>query len=238
MKQGVVDEIRSAGGEVYGVTSEPQALASRAQEEWELPFACVGDPHHEVSAAARERGGLDLRVQTDYEFLQRATAWDVSHPRGFFQPGVLALSREGRILYRWRSIPTRANTGGATGRPTPEHVWASVRAALAAPASGDAALDEDPPLDSRRTPFPLFAALLMANGWFLRPRPFSNQGDGKNPLKGIPRAMRRLVVFVALWVAAFAWLPTAGVALALIAYLSIAILGFRSIYTTFADDSA
>ena len=45
MPSGVVDVIRAAGGEVYAVTSEPQALATLAQEEWGLSFECVGDPH-------------------------------------------------------------------------------------------------------------------------------------------------------------------------------------------------
>ena len=44
-------------------------------------------------------------------------------------------------------------------------------------------------LDSRPVFFPLFTALLMANGWFMRPRPFTYQGDGKNPMQRIPMVM-------------------------------------------------
>ena len=50
MLSGVVDAIRAAGGEVYAVTSEPQALAARAEEEWDLSFECVGDPHQEIAS--------------------------------------------------------------------------------------------------------------------------------------------------------------------------------------------
>ena len=61
MSSGVVDAIRAAGGAVYAVTSEPQSLAARAQEEWGLSFECVGDPHQEIAGAARHQGMLDLR---------------------------------------------------------------------------------------------------------------------------------------------------------------------------------
>ena len=43
MKSGVLDEIRAAGGEVFAVTSEPQTLATEAEEEWDLGFPVVGD---------------------------------------------------------------------------------------------------------------------------------------------------------------------------------------------------
>jgi hypothetical protein len=136
VKSGVVDAIRAAGGEIYGITSEPQALASRAQDDWELPFECVGDPHQEIADAARKRGWLDLRVGEVGDFFTRDTAWEVSHPKGFFQPGVIALTSKQRLLYRWQSIPTRENAGGATGRPSAEHVWESIQQTLADDADG------------------------------------------------------------------------------------------------------
>ena len=110
MLSGVVDAIRAAGGEVYAVTSEPQALAARAQEEWDLSFECVGDPHQEIAGAARHQGMLDLRTSEVGEFITRDTAWAVSHPKGFYQPGVLALNSE-RLLYRWQSIPNSRQYG-------------------------------------------------------------------------------------------------------------------------------
>ena len=38
MKRGVIDEVREAGGEVFGITSEPHALAAEAKEAWDLNF--------------------------------------------------------------------------------------------------------------------------------------------------------------------------------------------------------
>ena len=235
MHAGVVDAIRAAGGEVYAVTSEPEALASRAQDDWELPFECVGDPHQEIADLARDRGLLDLHVQPVMEFLTRDTSWGVTHPKGFYQPGVLALERGGRVLYRWRSIPNRENAGGAARRPTAEYVWAKVQDALAQD-EADAPLDERPDMDTRRTFFPLFVAMLMAHGWFLRPKVFSYQGDGVNPMTRFPHVMTRLVAFIFLWVTAFVIAPKWAL-VALLLYGLIAIPGVVKVYTTFANEA-
>ena len=232
----MVEAVRAAGGEIYAITSEPQALASRAQEDWELPFECVGDPHHEIAATVSERGWFDLRTSEVNDFLIRDTQWEVTHPKGFYQPGTLALTSEQRVLYRWRSIPTRKNVGGASGRPTAEHVWSRVRAALSEGPARDVALDRTPVLDGFSPPFAVFAVILMAHGWFLRPRPFTYQGDGKNPVERIPMVMRRIVGFLALWVAAFAFLPGLWVGVALALYLPVAIRGFHKIYSTFENE--
>ena len=214
MNSGVLEEIRAAGGEVYGVTSEPQRLADRAQADWELDFECVGDPHQEIPETARERGWLEIFVQTRLDFLrQSAPGFEPAHPKGYFQPGVLVLSREGRVLYRWRSVPSRKNVGGATVRPTPEHVWRSVQTALeSGTTETDAPHDDDPELDSPVVPWPLFVSLLIANGWFLRPLAFAQKKNGPTPQQRIKIAMARLAAFVTLWIAAFAALPALPVA--------------------------
>ena len=237
VESGVVEAVRAAGGELYAITSEPQALAARARDDWQLPFECIGDPHHEIADASRERGWLDLRTQEADEFLIRDTVWDVVHPKGFFHPGVLVLNSEGHLLYRWRSVPTRANAGSAAGRPSPTYVWGRVHAALAQEPGKDAALDEAPTLDDKPVIFPLFAAALMANGWFMRPKAFTYQGDGKNPMKRVPIVLLRLLLFVLLWVAAFAVLPTLWVSAALILYLPVAVRGLRKVYTIFQNEA-
>ena len=222
MKSGVIEQIRAAGGEVYGVTSEPQRLAERAQADWELDFECVGDPHQEIPETANDRGWLEIFVQTRLDFLrQSAPGFEPAHPKGYFQPGVLVLSREGRVLYRWRSVPSRKNVGGALVRPTPEHVWSSVQTALASGNDGaDAALDDQPEMDSPAVPWPLFVSLLIANGWFLRPLAFAQKKNGPTPVQRIKVAGVRLGVFAALWVAAFATLPTLPVAVVFVAWIA------------------
>lgn len=217
-KAGVVEKIRAAGGEIYAVTSEPQALASRAQAEWDLGFEAVGDPHHEIAGTCRDRGWLDLFFNPKLGLLQASastmeSSFDPQHPKGYYQPGVLALSSSSRVLYRWRCVPTHKNMGGATERPTAEHVWSEVNRALAGPTdAADAAPDTDPPLDSRGLPWPLFASLLIANGWFIRPLGFVQTPGGPTPQRRILRALLRLVGFVVLWGVALWWLPTLVVA--------------------------
>lgn len=220
----MVDEVRKSGGEIYAVTGEPQTLASRAQSDWGFDFESVGDPHHEISGSCRERGWIELFVNERIDSLRQATNdepdWSAQHPKGHFQPGLLAVTAEGRVLYRWRSVPTRQNIGGALGRPTPEHVWSQIAAALGSHADGDAAFDEDAPLDSPNVLWPLFAALLVANGWFLRPLAFVNKTDGPSPEQRIRRAGFRLLGFVAAWAAAFWWGPPLVVGAALVAWLA------------------
>ena len=217
-----MDEIRSAGGEIYAITSEPQRLASMAQDVWELSFETVGDPHHEISDACRSRGWLELYVNQDVALMSRDESSIYSHPKGYFQPGVLSLDSEGRVLYRWRGTPTRKNMGGATERPTANHVFDNVsRALAAAPASGeraDAELDTKPRLDSRGIPWPLFMSLLVANGWFIKPKPFSFLREGPPVKQRARRALLRVPLFIAAWVVAFALLPSLWVGIALIAW--------------------
>jgi len=224
-KQGVVEAIRSAGGEIFGITSEPQTLASEAAESWGLAFPLIGDPHHEIADQCRARGWLDLYVNAHRDrhgIVARGHDIPV-HPKGYFQPGVLALTAEGRILYRWRGVPTRSNNGGATERPTPDHVWQATQRALAATGAPDAALDTPPKVDLRGIPWPLFVLLLLANGNFWRPKGFGLHRRGPDDVT--PRALRafaKLALFVAGWVA-----------LALLAYAAIAAPGILEMHRAF-----
>ena len=154
MKRGVVEKIRAAGGEVYAITSEPQHLADQAHEHWDLDFENVGDPHQEISRTCSERGWLTLYANRgDLEFLQRGADWEVEHPKGYFQPGVLALTNAGRVLYRWRSVPSAENLGGTVARPTAEHAWSAIERSLAeGAAAGNAPHDDDPVVDPRPPP--------------------------------------------------------------------------------------
>ena len=166
----MVEKIRAAGGEVFAVSSEPQHLANQAHEHWGLNFDNIGDPHQEIPRVCDERDWLTLYANRgDTEFLQRGADWTVEHPKGFFQPGVLAVTQSGRILYRWRSVPSDANLNGTVARPTAEHVWRSIDEALMAGAiSGDAAHDDHPEIDSPPPPRIVFMAALIANGWFFQ----------------------------------------------------------------------
>jgi len=231
--------VRAAGGEIYAISSEPQELAGKAATDWHLDFETVGDPHHEISGACRERGWIDLFVNERLEFLEAsagagtlATDWAPTHPKGYFQPGVLALTGDGRVLYRWRAVPTHSNMGGATERPTAEHVWTGIARALESGANAaDALLDTDPALDSTGIPWPLFASLLIANGWFVNARGFKSA-------RHVLMAGVRLLAFAGAWIAAFAWLPTLPVAVVLAAWVAYITPKVRWVGQEFQDASA
>lgn len=234
-KQGVVEAIRAGGGEIYAVTSEPQSLARNAQEDWETGLEHVGDPHQEILGACRDRGWISLFTNDWGGGFVGRLSW-VSHPKGYFQPGVLALDRHGRVLYRWRCRPNRRNVGGAVARPTPDHVWDRVRAALAEPPGApDAPYDEDPKLDSGPVPWPVFVAVLLANGWFLKPEPFDQRSGGPSVRSRQTRALLRIPLFAAAWIAAFAWLPWWIPAAALAAWIAKVTPRIRSLNAQFQN---
>jgi hypothetical protein len=233
---GVAEKVRAAGGGIYAISSEPQALAGRAAIDWHLDFETVGDPHHEISGACRERGWIDLFVNEHLEFLKASASeapdWAPTHPKGYFQPGVLALNGDGRVLYRWRGVPTHQNMGGATERPTAEHVWTRIAHALESGANAaDAPLDTDPALDSFGIPWPIFSSLLIANGWFLR-------AQGFRSVRHVVKAGIRLIAFAIAWIAAFVWLPTLPVAAALAGWVAYITPKWRWVSREFQDVSA
>ena len=220
MSEGVVDKVRAAGGEVYAITSEPQRLADMAKEQWDLPFESIGDPHHEISGACKQQNWLDLIVNEETDLFVSTEEVTYSHPNGYFQPGVLALDKASRVLYRWRGIPTRANIGGAIGRPTAGYVFENISQALKpqAIATGDVTLDSNPELDSRGIPWPLFLSLLVANGWFIKPRVFRWNKRGLSVRARLGLAMLKLPLFIGLWIVAFMQLPVVLVSLALLGW--------------------
>ena len=90
----MLDEIRAAGGEVFAITSEPQTLATEAEEDWGLGFPVVGDPHHEIRKDCLDRGWVDVFYNTDSGHL-RERSW-ASHPNGYYQPAVVAINSGSR----------------------------------------------------------------------------------------------------------------------------------------------
>lgn len=238
-KEGVVQAIRDAGGQVYAITSEPQALARNAQDEWATGMEHVGDPHQEILGACVERGWLSL-FSADFGDLGGALPDWVSHPGGgYFQPGVLAVRSEGRVLYRWRSRPSRTNIGGAIARPKPDYVWKNVEAALREPAEApNVPLDEKPELDANPAPWPLFVMLLLANGWFLQPVPFNYRPGEDTVPKRIRNAMLRLAGFVAVWIAAGLLLPIWIVVLAFAGWVAKVAPGIRLVNDRFQNVEA
>ena len=168
-----------------------------------------------------ERGWLTLYANRgDHEFLRRGADWEIQHPKGFFQPGVLALTNRQRVLYRWRSVPSAANLNGTSMRPTAAHVWASIDGARAAgDAAPDAVHDDNPQVDGGPPPRLLFFAAIIANGWFLRARSFMYSPGSAAIPERFKAAFTRWIPFLSLWIVAFLTLPPVLVGVALAGWL-------------------
>ncbi len=232
MKSGVLDAVRAAGGELFGMTSEPQSLASEAEEAWEIGFPCVGDPHHEIRDQLQERGLVEVFANEDYGHLG-TRAW-ASHPKGYFQPAVLALAQDERVLYRWRCRPMYRNMSGAGQRPTPTYTWARIQSCLPE-GSPEPELDENPEFARRDLPWPMFLAILLAHGWFIRPKAFPLGRSDDVASAKVSKMPRRIAIFIAAWLAAFVLLPTTWVAVAFLIWIAIATPGIIAIHRQFQN---
>ena len=228
----MVEQIRAAGGEVYGITSEPQSLAAEAETAWGMTIPVIGDPHHEIRDELAARGWIDVFYNADYGHL-RHRDW-ASHPKGYFQPAVIAIDQSGKVLYRWRCVPKYSNMSGAGPRPEAQYTWDLLRSAMSA--DGDAELDKDPDMGAEQLSWLRFLLILTAHGWFLRPKAFPLLRDGDKDDVSPNTAMRRVYIFVALWLLALVLLPIVWVAAALVLWLILLTPGLIEIHRQFQNE--
>ena len=143
----------------------------------------------------------------------------MAHPKGYLQPGVLALTNSGRILYRWRSVPSAENLNGTLARPTAKHAWSAIQRSLAdADDAKNAEHDDNPEIDQAPPPRLVFIAALIANGWFLRIKSFVYSPGAEPVPRRFAAAFRRWLLFIALWIAAVAFLPITPVFVAFMSW--------------------
>ena len=193
----------------------------------------IGDPHHEILEDCRKREWLDLIISNwDPKLLKRQDHW-ISHPKGFFQPGVLILSKDGTILYRWQGGLSKENAGGATRRPTADYLWSRIDAALSSPQHGDADFDGQPETDDDGWPWPVSVIMLLANGWFIRPKILTPPAQLRS--KAI-FAILRMPLFIGLWIAAFHYLPSWVAGGLIIGWIAWVIPGVRRMQRNFLDN--
>lgn len=229
----MVDEINAAGGAVFGITSEPHSLAAEAEDAWQLGFPIVGDPHHEIRDQLSEKGWLDIYFNEDYGHL-RERDW-ASHPKGYFQPAVLAVSRSQQVLYRWRCVPKYSNMSGAGARPEARYTWQKIQTQQTE--SGDAPLDKTPEMGAEELNWFQFLLILTAHGWFVRPRAFPLLRDGDKAQVTPTIARKRAYWFVGAWLAALVALPLNWVGIAFLAWLVILTPGLIEIHRQFQNES-
>jgi len=215
---------------VVAVTSEPQYLADEAEQDWEVGYKVIGDPHQEIRQALTNRGWLDIYRNQNWQHFGRDRDW-ARHPHGYYQPAVIALTKEGRVLYRWRCVPTHSNISGAGARPAAEYVWQQIREGLEQ--SVDSPVDEDPVMTSKDPLWPVFLVFIMAHGWFLKPKVFplqrGNTTRWRHPNKMIPR----IFWFVGAWILAAFTLPLTWVGIAAVTWIAVVTPGIIDIHQKF-----
>lgn len=172
----------------------------------------------------------------DIAFLQRGANWDIEHPKGFFQPGVLALTNKRRVLYRWRSVPSQENLNGTAMRPTARHVWNQIEASLAEKdAVEDARHDDNPETDRAPPPRIIFFAALIANGWFLRAKSFM-YSPGAEPIPSRFKAVfSRWFLFLLFWIIALFIAPSTLVGIAFVGWLGWIVWDLKRIMNEMDD---
>ncbi len=228
----MLDEIRAAGGEVFGITSEPHSLACEAEHAWDMNIPVVGDPHHEIREDLKARGWLDVFYNADFGHL-RERAW-ASHPKGYYQPAVIAIDKSHRVLYRWRCVPKYSNMSGAGARPEARYTWDCMRAAM--DSQGDAKPDDAPVLGAKDLSWFKFLVILTAHGWFLRPRAFPLLRDGDKDGVSPTDAMRRAYLFAGAWVIALIALPIFWVGIAAAIWAITVTPGLIEIHRQFQNE--
>ncbi len=232
VKTGIVDEIRAAGGEVFGITSEPHSLASEAEQAWELPFSVIGDPHHEIRQQCKEKGWLEVFYNKDYGHL-RARSW-ASHPNGYYQPAVLTLDKSERVLYRWRCVPKFDNMSGAGARPEAIYTWQKIKEGLKE--VDDAPLDQTPEMGAKELSWFRFLLIMTAHGWFIRPKAFPLQRNGDKDQVSPTTVMPRVYMFLAFWALLFFLLPITWFGLSFLTWFLAYIPGLVEIHRQFQNE--
>ena len=157
-----------------------------------------------------------------------------SHPKGYYQPGVLAVHRTGRVLYRWRCVPKYSNMAGAGSRPEAVYTLEEIRNNLEK--AEDAPIDKNPKLPYEAQSWPRFLLGMTAHGWFLRPKVFPLMREGDTPSADPEKMMRRVWGFLAMWGVLLALLPTSWVGIAAALWVAILTPGIIEIHRQFQNE--
>ncbi len=144
------------------------------------------------------------------------------------------MTKEGGVPYRWRCVPKYSNMSGAGARPEARYTWDKIRSGLGK--SEQAALDQTPILGAEDLSWPRFLLILIAHGWFLKPKafPLARAGDAE---RVSPAAMMpRVYGFLFLWMLAFVFLPLPWVAVAAALWLLVLTPGVIAIHRQFQNE--
>ena len=197
-----------------------------------MSIPVVGDPHLEIREDLSRRGVLDIFCNPDAGHL-RERSW-ASHPNGYYQPAVVALSQSGQVLYRWRCVPRYSNMSGAGGRPEARYTWNLIQENQQS--TQHAAPDKAPEMGAGTLSWFRFLVILIAHGWFIRPRAFPLLRDGAKAKVTPADAMRRAYLFAGAWLLALVVVPLAWVAAAFLTWLLLLTPGLIEIHRQFQNE--
>ncbi|MGI9325093.1 MAG: hypothetical protein ACR2PZ_07730 [Pseudomonadales bacterium] len=204
-----------------------------------MSIPVIGDPHHEIREDLKERGWLEVFYNSDYGHL-RERSW-ASHPKGYYQPAVIAIDKTGQVLYRWRCVPKYNNMSGAGARPEARYTWDRVKDRLKgagdeASSTGMVELDQNPVLGTETLTWLKFLLLLTAHGWFLRPKAFPLLREGDKDNVSPKAAMQRWNYFLCGWLVALVALPLSWVAIGLLIWIVALTPGIIEIHRQFQNE--
>ncbi len=181
----MAQKIQEAGGQIIGVSSQDNDEAQKAKEAWKIEYEIVGDPSLVIAKELYERNILTLWVDQD-----KYTIGDMkglrTYKEGMMEPGVAAITKDWEKLYAWALIPSRKNSGGATGRVHAKDAMKAIERSL----SGDKSLAnwvpeyvENPRQNGMMNTNTLagrtmFKAMMLAKGNFIRPVGLELPEDG------------------------------------------------------------
>ena len=194
-----------------------------------MTIPVIGDPHHEIREDLKARGWLDIFYNEDTGHL-RERSW-ANHPKGYFQPAVIAIDEKARVLYRWRAVPKMSNIGGAGARPDPRYTWDRIQAEHGIDLRCRSGCRAD--FDRERSPWLFSLWIHLANGWFIRPTSLSLDRDGSGGFARARTAMRRTYVFFAAWIVALLLLPLTSVGIAALVWMVAVTPGIIEIHRQF-----
>ena len=95
---------------IYGLTSQTPIEAEKAEKAWGLNYTVYGDPENKLRHFVKEKGWGELEMvnRKGYShkmaqpgYLKKITIYRKKYSSNIVFLGVIALSRERKVLYSW-----------------------------------------------------------------------------------------------------------------------------------------
>lgn len=122
---------------------------------------------------------------------------------------------------------------GAGARPEARYTWEKIKSRLNK--EKNAPYDRAPILGAKDLSWSHFLVILLAHGWFLRPRAFPLAREGDPKRVSPKKMMQRVYFFLSAWLTALLFFPVKGVLGAFILWSVIVTPGLIEIHRQFQN---